>query len=163
MTSKKSANQKSLRIIDRFFFNNLVVDKACLVGVWGQTADNKHTLAAWYFLSLFQWVKQAVGRQDFSKPVSKTHLADRSFPSYESFNCFLLFSFQAKIDTFSFYLFWNDEFHTEISSRLTNNIFFKWLLKDRLSYLVVWCWFQPIGLRYEGCDWHVLKTDQSGF
>ena len=43
ITSKKSSNQKSLRIIDRFVFNNQVVNKACVVGVWGQTADNKHT------------------------------------------------------------------------------------------------------------------------
>ena len=28
ITSKKSSNQKPLRIIDRFVFNNLVVDKA---------------------------------------------------------------------------------------------------------------------------------------
>ena len=40
--------------------------------------------------------------EDFSKPVSKTLLADRSFRSYESFNYFLLFSFQAEIDAFSF-------------------------------------------------------------
>ena len=52
--------------------------------------------------------------------VSKTHLADSSFPLNGTFNCFLLFSFEAEIDVSSSNS--NDEFPTKISSRFTNNI-----------------------------------------
>ena len=62
------------------------------------------------------WSRQNLLRSDWLGPsvatmttVSKTHLADRSFPLYGSLNnrrkqinCFLLFPFQAEIDAFSF-------------------------------------------------------------
>ena len=76
-----------------------------MTDICGQTADNKHTgsMIFPFFSSSVQY--KPLG--DFS--VSKTHLADRSFPLYGSLNnrkkqinCFLLFSFQAEIDAFSF-------------------------------------------------------------
>ena len=78
-----------------------------------------------------------------SKPVSKTHLAHRFFPS-----CIILtavFYSPLKLKLMPPVSNSNHEFHWEISSHFTKNILFKWLLKDRLSYLVAWC-CQPIKL-----------------
>ena len=63
-------NQKLLRVIDRFVFNNLAVDNA------GQQADTRQAHRQHYFsfLSSSEQNRQALGRWHFSKPVSKTHL-----------------------------------------------------------------------------------------
>ena len=101
----------------------------CMVGVWGQTADNKQTQAAWCFLSFFYWTKQAVGRWDFSKPVSKTHLADtRSFPLYGSFNCLLLFSISSWIWCLQFLILKINSVQMSHHS-FTNNIFLNYYWK----------------------------------
>ena len=77
--------QNTLR--QTYSFHSLL---ACVAGVWGVLGARETRGPG------------RVGRWDFWKPVSKTHLADRSFPSYGSFNYLLLFPFQAEIDTFSF-------------------------------------------------------------
>ena len=65
-------NQKSLRVIDWFFFNDLAVDNE------GQTADNKHTGSMVFpFFLLVSKTDKPLGDDTFqnqSVNMSKTHL-----------------------------------------------------------------------------------------
>ena len=88
-------NQKSLRVIDRFVFNNLAAaDNA------GQLAGNKHTSSMIFpFFLLASKPDKPLGDDTFQKQSVKL-ICWQAFSFIRFFNCFFLFSFQAEIDAF---------------------------------------------------------------
>ena len=87
-------NQKSLRVIDSFFFNNLAVDNA------GQTADNKHTGSMIFAFFLLGSRTDKTMAEDTFQNQSVKLICWQAFSFIRFFNCFFLFSFQAEIDAF---------------------------------------------------------------
>ena len=87
---EKVLNQKSPKVIDRFVFNYLAVDKA------GQTADN--TQAAWFFRSFFCRVEPTSRWEIILFRTSRENSsADRPFPSYGSLTAFFYSPFKLKL------------------------------------------------------------------
>ena len=80
-------NQKSLRVIDSFVFNNLAVDNA------GQTADNKHTGSMIFlFFPLVSKTNKPLEDNTFQDQLVKL-IPWQAFSFIRFFNCFFLFSF----------------------------------------------------------------------
>ena len=91
-----------------------------LVGVWGQTADNKHTgsMIFPFFLLMSKTSRWEIRLRKTSQWNSSSWLTGL-FPHVVLLTAFYYSPFKLKLmPTVS-----NDEFPTEISSRFTNNIF----------------------------------------
>ena len=104
----------------------------------GQTADNKHTGSMIFpFFLLASKTDKPLGDDTFQNQSVKL-ICWQAFSFTWFFSCFFLFSF-----------------FREISSHFTNDI--------RLVTQMAWCWFQPVGKRYQVEDWHLINSDQSLF
>ena len=103
-------NQKSLRVIDRFVFNNLAFDNA------GQKADNKHKgrtgahqMGSWGrvnfpFFLLVSKADKLMGDDTFQNQSVKL-ICWQAFSFIRFFNCFFYYPFKLK-----FFMPSNDEF-----------------------------------------------------
>ena len=83
-------NQKSLRVIDWFFFNDLAVDNE------GQTADNKHTGGMNFpFFLLVSKTDKPLGDDTFQNQSVKL-ICWQAFSFIRFFNCFFYYPFELK-------------------------------------------------------------------
>ena len=98
-------NQKSLRVIDWFFFNDLAVDNE------GQTADNKHTGSMVFpFFLLVSKTDKPLGDDTFQNQSVKL-ICWQAFSFIRYLNCFFCSPFNLTMNS-----------RREISLRFTNNI-----------------------------------------